>query len=310
MTDPYQVLGVARDAGQGDIKTAYRNLAKELHPDRHPGDTGAAERFKEVSAAYQILGDAKTRGRYDRGEIDASGNERMQHQRTYAHAGTGERTRTGSFESFGFDNFGFGGFNAEDIISPLFGARRRGRRTGVRARGSDRRYTMQITFLEAAKGGSRRLTLAGGTSVDVTIPAGIDDGQTVRLKGKGNPSPAHGSGGDALIEVRVAPHDVFKRDGNDIHVELPVTLQEAVLGARIEVPTIDGPVTMRIPKGSNSGSKLRLKGKGVINRKTSQRGNQYLTLAIMLPESPDADLTEFLNDWHPNGYEVRRKLNT
>ena len=310
MMDPYQVLGVGRDAGQNDIKTAYRNLAKELHPDRHPGDTRAAERFKEVSAAYQILGDAKTRGRYDRGEIDGSGNERMQHQRTYAHAGTGERTRTGSFESFGFDNFGFGGFNAEDIISPLFGARRRGRRTGVRARGSDRRYTMQIRFLEAAKGGSRRLTLAGGTSVDVTIPAGIDDGQTVRLKGKGNPSPAHGPSGDALIEVRVAPHPVFTRDDNDIHVELPVTLQEAVLGARVEVPTIDGPVTMRIPKGSNSGSKLRLKGKGVINRKTSQRGNQYLTLAIMLPESADADLTEFLNDWHPNGYEVRRKLNT
>ena len=310
MMDPYQVLGVGRDAGQNDIKTAYRNLAMELHPDRHPGDTGAAERFKEVSAAYQILGDAKTRGRYDRGEIDASGNERMQHQRTYAHAGTGERTRTGSFESFGFDNFGFGGFNADDIISPLFGARRQGRRTGVRARGSDRRYTMQITFLEAAKGGSRRLTLDGGTSVNVTIPAGIDDGQTVRLKGKGNPSPAHGPNGDALIEVRVAPHPIFTRDGNDIHVELPVTLQEAVLGARIEVPTIDGPVTMRIPKGSNSGSKLRLKGKGVNNRKTSQRGNQYLTLAIMLPESPDADLTEFLNEWHPNGYEVRRKLNT
>ena len=310
MMDPYQVLGVGHDAGQNDIKTAYRNLAMELHPDRHPGDTGAAERFKEVSAAYQILGDAKTRGRYDRGEIDASGNERMQHQRTYAHAGTGERTRTGSFESFGFDNFGFGGFNADDIISPLFGARRQGRRTGVRARGSDRRYTMQITFLEAAKGGSRRLTLDGGTSVNVTIPAGIDDRQTVRLKGKGNPSPAHGPNGDALIEVRVAPHPIFTRDGNDIHVELPVTLQEAVLGARIEVPTIDGPVTMRIPKGSNSGSKLRLKGKGVNNRKTSQRGNQYLTLAIMLPESPDADLTEFLNEWHPNGYEVRRELNT
>ena len=310
MMDPYQVLGVGRDAGQSDIKTAYRNLAKELHPDRHPGDAGAAERFKEVSAAYQILGDAKTRGRYDRGEIDASGNERMQHQRTYAHAGTGERTRTGSFESFGFDNFGFGGFSAEDIISPLFGARRQGRRTGVRARGSDRRYTMQISFLEAAKGGSRRLNLAGGTSVDVTIPAGIDDGQTVRLKGKGNPSPAHGPSGDALIEVRVAPHPIFTRDGNDVHVELPVTLQEAALGARIEVPTIDGPVTTRIPKGSNSGSKLRLKGKGVVNRKTSQRGNQYLTLAIMLPESPDADLTKFLNDWHPNGYDVRRKLNT
>ena len=305
MMNPYQVLGVGRDAGQRDIKMAYRNLAKELHPDRHPGDTGAVERFKEVSAAYQILGDAKTRVRFDRGEIDASGNERMQHQRTYAHAGTGERTRTNSF-----DNFGFGEFNAEDIISPLFGGRRQGRHTGGRARGSDQRYALEISFMEAAKGGSRRLTLAGGTSVDVTIPAGINDGQIVKLKGKGNPSPAHGPTGDALIEVRVTPHPIFTRYNNDVHVELPVTLQEAVLGARIEVPTIDGPVTMRIPKGSNSGSKLRLKGKGVVNRKTSQRGNQYLTLAIMLPESPDAVLTEFLNDWHPNGYEVRRKLNT
>ncbi len=310
MMDPYQVLGVGRDASQNDIKTAYRNLAKELHPDRHPGDAGAAERFKEVSAAYQILGDAKTRGRYDRGEIDAAGNERMQHQRTYAHAGTGERTRTGSFESFGFDNFGFGGLNADDIFSPLFGARRQGRRTGVRARGSDRRYTMQISFLEAAKGGSRRLTLVDGKSVNVTIPAGIDDGQTVRLKGKGNPSPAHGPRGDALIEVRVAPHPTFTRDGDDIYVELPVTLREAVLGARVEVPTIDGPVTMRIPKGSNTGNKLRLKGKGVISRKTSQRGNQYLTLAVMLPDTADAELADFLDNWHPDGYDVRRKLNT
>lgn len=310
MKDPYQVLGVGRSAKQDDIKAAYRNLAKELHPDRHPGDARAAERFKEVSAAYQILGDAKTRGRYDRGEIDAAGNERMQHHRSYAHAGTAERTRTGSFESFGFDNFGFGGFNADDIFFPLFGARRQGRRTGVRARGSDRRYTMQISFLEAAKGGSRRLNLAGGKSVDVTIPAGIDDGQTVRLKGKGNPSPAHGPSGDALIEVRVAPHPIFTRDGDDIHVELPVTLHEAVLGARVEVPTIDGPVTMRIPKGSNTGTKLRLKGKGVINRRTSQRGNQYLSLATMVPDPPDADLERFLDNWYPGAYEVRRKFHT
>ena len=308
MKDPYQVLGVGRRASQDDIKTAYRKLAKELHPDRHPGDAHAAERFKEVSAAYQILGDAKTRGRYDRSEIDAAGNERMHHHRSYAHAGTGERTRTGSFESFGFDNFGFGSFNADDIFSPLFGNRREGRRTGFRARGSDRRYTMQVSFLEAAKGGSRRLNLVGGKSVDVTIPAGIDDGQTVRLKGQGNASPGRGPSGDALIEVRVAPHPSFTRDGDDIHVELPVTLHEAVLGARVEVPTIDGSVTMRVPKGSNTGTKLRLKGKGVINRRTSQRGDQYISLAIMLPDSPDADLTRFLNDWRPNGYDARHKL--
>lgn len=312
MKDPYQVLGVARDASQADIKTAYRKLAKELHPDRHPGDAQAADRFKEVSAAYNILGDAKTRGRYDRGEIDAAGNERMQQHRTYAHAGAGggERTRTGSFESFGFDNFGFGGFNTEDIFSPLFGARKQGRRTGVRARGSDRRYTMQITFLEAAKGGSRRLTLAGGKSVDVTIPAGIDDGQTVRLKGQGNPSPAHGPNGDALIEVRVAPHPIFSRDGDDILIELPVTIGEAALGARVEVPTIDGPVTMRIPKGSNTGTKLRLKGKGVINRRTSQRGDQYLSLAVTLPDKSDGDLEAFLKNWTPADYDVRRKFRT
>ncbi len=303
--DPYQVLGIGRDASQNDIKITYRNLAKELHPDRHPGDARAAERFKEVSSAYQILGDTKTRGRYDRGEIDAAGNERMQHHRPYTHAGAGARTPPGSFESFGF-----GGINVDDIFSPLFGAPRQNRRKTVNAKGSDRRYTIQIGFIEAAQGRSQHLTLADGKSVKVTIPAGIDDGQTIRLKGKGNASPAHGPKGDALIEIQVAPHPNFVRDGNDIHVELPVTLREAVMGARVEVPTIDGPVTMLIPKGSNTGNKLRLKGKGVISRKTSQRGDQYLTLAIMLPETADAELAKFLDNWEPAGYVVRGKFNT
>ena len=304
MMDPYQVLGVRHDASQNDIKMAYRNLAKELHPDRHPGDARAAERFKEVSSAYQVLGDTKTRGRYDCGEIDASGNERVQRHRAYAHAGAGKRAQTNSFEKFGF-----GGLNVDDIFSPLFGAHRQSRRESVHARGKDHRYTIKISFLEAAKGNSRRLTLIDGKSFNVTIPAGIDDGQTIRLKGKGGSNSANGSKGDALIQVRVAPHPTFKRDGDDIYVELPVTLHEALMGARIEVPTIDGPVTMLIPKDSNTGNKLRLKSKGIISSKTSQRGDQYLILAVMLPSTADKELSEFLDKWHPDSYVVRGKFN-
>lgn len=294
MSDPYDVLGVKRNATQDDIKKTYRKLAKQLHPDRHPGDNKVEEQFKQVSAAYAILSDPEMRARYDRGEVDASGQERG---------------------GFGFDQAGggpggfAGGFNVEDIIGDLF--RGRGgaagqRGGGMRARGQDVSYAIKIDFLEAAKGGSRRVTLAGGRTLDINIPAGIGDAQTIRLKGQGHAGLGGGPAGDALIKVEVEPHPVFTRDGDVIRLELPVTLAEAVIGAKVEVPTIDGPVAMTVPPGTSSGDTLRLKNKGLKRSKSSARGDQLVRLKIVLPAKPDAELTELVREWsetHP--YTVR-----
>lgn len=295
MNDPYEVLGVKRTASQDEIKKAYRKLAKQLHPDTHPGDTKVEERFKRVSAAYVVLSDPEMRARYDRGEVDASGQERAGFRFDQAPGG-------GGFA---------GGFNVEDILGDLFGGRfgggpDGGRGGGMRAKGQDVSYAIKVDFLDAAKGGSRRVTLDGGRTLDINIPAGIANGPTIRLKGQGHAGFGGGPSGDALINVDVEPHPIFTRDGETVRMELPITLAEAVLGAKIEVPTIDGNVTMKVPPGSSSGDTLRLKGKGIKRGKSGARGDQLVRLKLMLPPKPDPALTDLVRSWsaeHP--YTVR-----
>lgn len=308
MRDLYDILGVPRGANAADIKSSYRRLAKELHPDRNPNNPKVAERFKEISAAYDILGDAASRGRYDRGEIDAQGHERMREsRRPRSQAGAGGPGAGGPGADF-FSGFGFGGGGGggnEDIFADLFARGRRGR--GARLRGGDRRYTISVSFLDAARGGRRRIGLAEERTLDVNIPAGIDNGQVIRLKGQGEPGIG-GEAGDALIEVRVEDHSFFTRKGFDVHVELPVTLKEAVHGARIECPTIDGMVALKVPKRSNTGTQLRLRERGIADAKTAKRGDQHVTLRIVLENAADPALERFVQDWSPKGEDVRRRF--
>ena len=301
MKDPYELLGVPRGASQDEVKRAYRRLAKKLHPDLNPGNKKIEQRFKEVSAAYGLLSDAEKRARFDRGEIDASGTERQSrsYYRTYAEGGEGAKYR-GSAAGEGF------GFSPDDLFADLFGKRRAGRT--VRVRGADISYAATVDFVEAALGAKKRVVLADGKTLDVAIPPGTEDGQTLRLKGQGMPGLGGAPPGDAFVEVRVQPHPTFTRQGNDIHVELPVTLPEAVLGGSIAVPTLDGRVSAKVPKGSNTGSVLRLKGKGLPDRRGGPRGDQYVKLKVVLPDRPDRELGEFLERWaetHP--YDVRGK---
>jgi DnaJ-class molecular chaperone len=285
-SDPYTVLGVKQDASQEDIQKAYRQLAKKLHPDLNPGNKKAEEQFKDVSAAYDLLGDAAKRARFDRGEIDASGQERpAQHfYRDFADGGGHAYSSDAGFADFA---------DTEDIISEIFG--RQGR-ANVRMRGSDVRYHLPLSFLDAINGGKQQLQLPDGSSLEVSIPPGIQDGQVLRLRGKGRPGVNGGPSGDALIEIEVQPHPVFKRKGNDIQVELPIPLADAVLGGKISVPTPTGPVTMKVPKWSNTGAVLRLKGKGV-PRDDNARGDEYVTLKVMLPDKPDPELERLIAQW-------------
>jgi DnaJ-class molecular chaperone len=296
MKDPYDVIGVPRKASQEEIKKAYRKLAKKLHPDLNPGNKAVEQQFKEVSAAYDLLSDPEKRARFDRGEIDASGAERPEraYYRTYAQGREGAK-----YQEFGPDDEGF----ADDLFANLFGQRRGGRT--MRLRGADVTYVAPVDFTEAALGARKRLTLTDGKTLDVTIPPGTEDGQTLRLKGQGMPGTNGGPAGDAFIEVRVAPHPLFTREGNDVHIELPVSLPEAALGASVNVQTIDGTVALKVPPGSNTGTVLRLRGKGIPDR-AGQRGDQYVRLKVLLPERIDPELKEFLEQWsarHP--YDVR-----
>jgi DnaJ-class molecular chaperone len=284
--DPYKVLGVQRDASDDEIRSAYRKLAKELHPDLNPTDRASSEeRFKKVAAAYEIVGDATKRGQYDRGEIDANGEQRRTYQR--AHSG-GPRGGARPGEEFGFS----------DIFSDLFGAGRRGEgASSFGMRGRDVRYTLEVDFLEAATGAKKRVTMPDGGVLDITVPEGVADGQTLRLKGQGATGPRGGEAGDALVEIKVRQHALFKRSGDDIVSELPVTIDEAVLGAKIEVQTISGRVQLTVPKGTSSGRVFRLKGKGVRNTTTGNTGDQLVTVRIVLPETIDNELSYFMSEW-------------
>ncbi len=297
MRDPYQVLGVSRTASQDDIKKAYRRLAKKLHPDVNPGDRTMEQRFKEISAAYDLLGDTARRTRFERGEIDADGRDRHDtaFHRAYAEAAAASRGRgRGRGTAGGFD----GGNIFDDFLA----------RGSFKAKGADVAYVLNVGFSDAIMGGKQRLTLSNGRDLEVTIPPGTDDRDTLRLKGQGLAGMGGGGDGDALVEIRVAPHPHFSRHNQDVHLDVPITLHEAVHGAVVEVPTIDGKVALKIPAGANTGTTLRLRGKGVPDR-TGGRGDQYVRLMVVLPETSEPELSDFLARWRPRGaYEPRRKL--
>jgi DnaJ-class molecular chaperone len=294
--DPYEVLGVKREASQEDIQKAYRKLAKKLHPDLNPGNRQAEEQFKDIASAYDILGDPEKRGRFDRGEIDASGAERPQ-QRYYRDFAEGSQrygTDAGYADLEGMD----------DILSGIF----RGRgRANLRLKGGDLHYRLEVNFLDALNGTTSRVTLGDGSTIDVTIPPGTRDGQVLRLRGKGSPGIGGGPPGDALVEIAVRPHPLFTRKGDDIHIELPISLAEAVLGGKVTVPTPTGPVTMTVPKNANTGTVLRLKGKGA-RKADRSHGDEYVTLKVVLPTHSDEALENFVSTWAAKGYNPRQGM--
>ena len=300
--DPYEVLGVKKDTSQSDIQKAYRVLAKKLHPDLNPGNKQAEERFKEVASAYDLLGDEKKRARFDSGEIDASGAERPQ-QRQYYRDFADQNGWSAYTNNSGFSDFDdFAG--SEDILSEIFG---RAGSAGRRRRGQDVRYHLELSFLDAVNGGKQSIVLPGGTTLDVNIPPGTRDGQILRLRGKGRPAPGEGPAGDALIEISVLPHPYFTRKGDDIYLDLPISLKEAVLGAKVRVPTPGGAVAVAVPKWSNTGRVLRLKGRGV-PRADGSKGDEYVKLILMLPEKPDPKLEAFVAGWQPVEYSPRQSM--
>lgn len=301
--DLYDVLGVSKTATDAEIKSAYKKLAKKLHPDLNPGDKTAEAQFKKVSSAFDILKDKEKRGQYDRGEIDAQGQERPQRRyyRDFADAGAEGAYHTAQ----GFEDFD----DLSGVFSDLFGrgararrAEHRGPQEPLQMRGRDALYTMEVEFLEAANGASKRITLPTGETLDVKIPKGTADGQTIRLKGKGGRGYQGGPDGDALVEISVRPHPRFRREGNDILLDLPISIDEAVLGGTVEAPTVSGSVKMKVPPGSSTGQTLRLKGKGV------NGGDQRVTLSVVMPDKIDGSLKSFMESWRENyAYNPRKE---
>jgi len=304
--NPYSVLGVPASATDAEIRAAFRTLAKKHHPDRNKGDKSSEEKFKEVSAAFDIVGDADRRRKFDAGEIDAHGRDRAGGGfRSWNQGASGPAPGyppgyTGGFANKGdFDDLG-------DIFADLFGRGRTGGAQPGAMRGRDMKYGLEVDFLDAARGGAKRVTMPDGRQLDVTLPAGVEAGQTLRLKGQGEPGVAGGPPGDVLVEIGVRPHPLFEREGDDIHIEAPITLSEAVLGGKITAPTIAGDVSITVPKNSSSGAVLRLKGRGVA-REGKPAGDQYVKLKIVLPEGGDADLEAFIRGWRGGERQAPRK---
>ncbi len=341
MRDPYTVLGVSKDANPAAIKSAFRKLAKKLHPDANKNDKSAADKFAELNAAYEILGDEDKRKAFDRGEIDAEGKPRFQGFPGGGFPGGGGRRGPDGFGADGFETFTWGpegfqrgsarggggggggaaGGGFESILKDLFGGRAGAGPEGFRrspfeqedfgvpphgaAAGRDVTGAVSITLPEAAAGTTRRVQLPSGKEIEVRIPPGLADGQTIRLKGQGLAGP--GGSGDALITVTIAPHPVFTRDGKDLRLDLPVTLYEAVLGGKVRVPTLGGAVELAIPAGTSSGRTFRLKGKGMPAK--GDGGDLYATVKIVLPERGDADLDELMRKWRDGKpYDPRREI--
>jgi DnaJ-class molecular chaperone len=294
---PYELLGVKPTASAEEIQKAYRKLAKKFHPDLNPGDRQAEDRFKAISAAYDLLSDPDKRARFDRGEIDASGGERprQQYYRDFAAEDAGP---------FYSSDAGFADFMDQDVLSELL---RRRARSRFSMPGQDLRFRLSIEFLEAVNGARKTLRLPNGQSLDITIPPGIRDGQALRISGAGEPGVGGGPPGDALIEIHVRSHRLFTREGDDIRLEVPISLPEAVLGARIQIPTPTGPVVVSIPKGSNTGRVLRLKGKGV-SRPDGTQGDLHAVLKIILPDKPDPELEAFAERWTGSSYNPRQGM--
>jgi DnaJ-class molecular chaperone len=299
MADPYKTLGVSQGASADEIKKAYRKLAKKLHPDVNPGNKKVETQFKEATAAYDLLSDAEKRRKFDSGEIDENGNPRGWGS---AGRGWGGATGAGAGARRGprAADVGVDDSFAEDLFRDFFnfgrGASGGGQRAGLKMRGADVTYKAEGAFLEAARGAKKRLTLSDGKTLDITIPPGTVDGQSLRLKGQGLPGQGGAPNGDAYIEIAVKPHPYFEREGGDILLECPISLGEAVLGGQITVPTIDGNVSLKVPKGSNTGTQLRLKGKGVADTK-GQRGDQYVRFVVVLPRQMDSDLEQAVERW-------------
>ena len=298
--DPYEVLGVKKEASEEELRNAYRKLAKKHHPDLNPGNKEAEARFKEIAGAYDLLSDKDKRARFDRGEIDASGAERPEHAyaryRQHAEGAPGGRYEFHSAEGM-----------APEDLDDLFGFFRSAR-GGGRRRGADLQFALTVDFLTAINGARQRLSLSPERSLEVTIPAGVRDGQVLRLQGQGEPGGKDMPSGDAYIEIHVAPHRFFRREGDDIHLELPVTLGEAALGGKVTVPTPSGAVAMTIPANANTGQVLRLRGKGA-PKPGGGHGDQYVTLKVMLPEGGDVELAKLVREWaakHP--YDPRRGM--
>ena len=314
--DPYSTLGIARGASEKEVKSAYRKLAKELHPDRNKDNPKATARFSEVTRAYDLLSDKDKRAKFDRGEIDIDGNPAMPFGFGGGAGPGGFRAGQGGFRSDGFEGFGSGGGGAEgidlgDIFEGLFGGRGGGAggfpgggaRRGPPPKGANAQYRLAVSFIDAATRASQRITLADGKTIDLKLPAGVETGTQMRLTGKGEPGP--GGAGDALVTIEVGGHPFFRRDGDNLRLDLPVSLDEAVNGAKVRVPTVEGPVMLSVAPGSSSGKTLRLKNKG-FHGKSGVRGDQLVTLQVQLP-ADDADLAKRLEGWR-DGRDLRGKL--
>lgn len=314
MRDPYDVLGVSRKASDAEIKKAFRSLAKKHHPDTHANDPKAVKKFQEISAAYELLGDKGKRAQFDRGEIDANGQPKGFDQGfrpggPFGGGFEGMRGRTGRAgpQGFEFNWSGGEGVNAEDIFSDILGGLGGGRRRNQPRKGADIQLKTTVTLQEAATGGLRRVIAGDGRELEVRIPAGVKEGQQIRLRGQGAPGERGGPAGDALIEIAIAPHPFFERDGRDLRMDLPVSLKEAVVGARVQVPTLTGPVAVTVPPHSNSGRVLRLKGKGLPGSGGETPGDLYARLIITLPDSADPKLDQFAASWEQS-YDPRSRL--
>lgn len=313
MRDPYEVLGVSRSATDDEIKNAYRALAKKFHPDLNPGKKDVEAKFKEVNGAYDILGDTTKRAKYDRGETDAMGNTRSA-QQNYQNAKNARAQNP--------FNDPMGDFSSEDIFADLFGGmkakstRFHGNwgagadpfaNAREKAKGSDLTETLRVSFQEAALGAKKRITLGTGKTIEINVPAGSESGNKLRLKNQGYAGFQEGRSGDAIIEIQIDPHPFFTRKGMDINCEIPITIYEAVLGATVSVPTLEGSVELKIPKGANTGTSLRLRGKGIADPQ-GVRGDQYVKMKVMLPDVHDDQLVKFMEKWSQNHpYDPRKK---
>jgi DnaJ-class molecular chaperone len=304
--DPYEALGLKKTATADEIKKAYRKIARTSHPDLNPDDPAAEARFKAASAAYDLLKDPETRAKFDRGEIDATGAERQDRQFYREYAGSPENPY---WQSRSYGDAG----DFSDIFEDLFrrsGANAgRGAGQGMRMRGGDMRYTLEVGFLDAVRGAKTRITMPEGGVLEVQIPRGTADGQTIRLRGKGGPGYGGGEPGDALVTVTVRPHPLFRRDGDDIVITLPITLDEAILGGKVEAPTIGGPVHLTIPKGASGGQVLRLRGRGVHRQGKKAAGDQRVELRIVTPDKIDDALVSFMETWRKkHAYNPRKGI--
>lgn len=298
MADPYQILGVTCEATLDDIRTAYRRLAKKNHPDLHPGDKGAEARFKEIASAYGIVGDEAKRAQFDSGKIDASGAEQHPQPERPSYRQHAESQAGSRYER----PWNGAGQDQDDLIAELFG-----RHARAQARGIDITYTFAVDFIEAIGGAKKRVVMADGRTVDITIPAGLKDGQTLRLRGQGQPGLGGAEPGDVLVVVHVKHHPVFRRDGPDIRSTLPVTLAEAMAGKKVAVETVTGTVNLAVPKGSNTGTILRLRGKGVPTN--GSNGDHLVELQVSLPTTADEEFVQYIVEWeakHP--YDPRKGL--